>query len=416
MSSRDLLPRAQAPIAGNLAAAPEYWKFFRELANESGASTEQVEELLQKFGDLDIGSLDQLAKAEGVGIAVKIPGSWVFRTINGSPDRIVVTTGNAVATNPQIDLATLVDTGIGAAIWKFTRDQWGRVEGTEAATTDDLAEGATNLYFTDERAQDAVGSILQGVGGDVELHYAPGTPLIFATLSPGVLSDLALAETAIQPGDNVSELANDAGYVNAADLAAYAQPLDATLTALSGTDWASNSIPVGTGPDTVSQTSFPANTFPARGSAGALSAKAISDFGLTLVDDSNAAAAKTTLGIPTLDHGTYTPTLTNGANVSSSIASQCQYLRVGNTVTVSGRIDIAPTAGGGTQTVVGISLPIASNFSSSANLAGSGGFGQNPYATALILADTTNDRASFNFHSNVAASTAALFTFTYLVI
>lgn len=44
-------------------------------------------------------------------------------------------------------LAELPDTGIGAALVKTTRDAYGRVEGTEAATTDDLAEGATNLYF-----------------------------------------------------------------------------------------------------------------------------------------------------------------------------------------------------------------------------------------------------------------------------
>ena len=47
------------------------------------------------------------------------------------------------------------------------------------ATTDDLAEGTTNLYFTDERAQDAVGAILDDTG-DVPLAYDPDTRTISA--------------------------------------------------------------------------------------------------------------------------------------------------------------------------------------------------------------------------------------------
>jgi WD40 repeat protein len=45
-------------------------------------------------------------------------------------------------------------------------------------TTDDLSEGSTNQYFTDERAQDAVGTILSG-----QLTYDDGTPEI--TLNQG---------------------------------------------------------------------------------------------------------------------------------------------------------------------------------------------------------------------------------------
>lgn len=80
------------------------------------------------------------------------------------------------------------------------------------------------------------------------------------------------------------------------------QPQDATLTALSGADWAANALPIGTGADTLTQTAFAANTFPARASAGNLVAKPITDFGLSLVDDVDAATARITLGamsIPT---------------------------------------------------------------------------------------------------------------------
>lgn len=75
------------------------------------------------------------------------------------------------------------------------------------------------------------------------------------------------------------------------------QPLDGTLTALAGLTIAADSLTVGTGADAFSQTSFAANTFPAKASTGNLVAKSITDFGLSLVDDANAAAAVTTLGL-----------------------------------------------------------------------------------------------------------------------
>lgn len=76
-----------------------------------------------------------------------------------------------------------------------------------------------------------------------------------------------------------------------------AQALDATLTALSGANWAANAIPIGSGADTVAQVSFAANTFPGRSSSGNLVAKTMTDFGFSLVDDANAAAAQSTLGL-----------------------------------------------------------------------------------------------------------------------
>lgn len=71
--------------------------------------------------------------------------------------------------------------------------------------------------------------------------------------------------------------------------------LDATLQSLAGQNWVLNSIPVGSGADTVTQLALGANTFPARSSAGNVAAKPITDFGLSLIDDGNAAAARTTL-------------------------------------------------------------------------------------------------------------------------
>ncbi|KOQ78884.1 hypothetical protein ABW45_04785 [Stenotrophomonas maltophilia] len=73
-------------------------------------------------------------------------------TITGTAQQIDVANGNATAGRPTISLADLPNSGVGGALVKITRDAKGRVSGTQSATTDDLAEGAINLYFTTARA------------------------------------------------------------------------------------------------------------------------------------------------------------------------------------------------------------------------------------------------------------------------
>lgn len=117
--------------------------------------------------------------------------------------------------------------------------------------------------------------------------------------------------------------------------------------------------------------------------------------------------------------GTYTPTLTNVANISATTSRQCQYLRVGNSVTVSGVIDIDPT-NVTSNTSLGISLPIVSDFSSISNCGGNS-TGQknaiNGEYTATIQADTTNDRASLLYSTDGTdvLNTSFSIHFTYLI-
>ena len=116
----------------------------------------------------------------------------------------------------------------------------------------------------------------------------------------------------------------------------------------------------------------------------------------------------------TLASGTYTPTLTNGTNTAGSTAYACQYMRVGDTVTVAGRFDIDPTASG-TATVLGISLPIASNFSALENCGG-GAWSGDFVECGRIYADPTNDRADLQFVAQTTANHGMSFSFTYRVI
>lgn len=75
------------------------------------------------------------------------------------------------------------------------------------------------------------------------------------------------------------------------------QPLDTTLTNLASQNWVLNSMPVGSGSDTVVQLALGLNTFPARSSSGNVAAKSITDFGLSLLDDASNSIARNTLGL-----------------------------------------------------------------------------------------------------------------------
>lgn len=128
------------------------------------------------------------------------------------------------------------------------------------------------------------------------------------------------------------------------------------------------------------------------------------------------SAQHTTLtGLPTIAQGTYTPTLTNVANLDASTAYSCQYIRIGSTVTVSGRVDIDPTLAA-TSTQLGISLPVASNFANSNECAGTAFASGIATQGAAILADTTNDRAQLQYISGDITNQAMYFTFTYRII
>lgn len=116
-----------------------------------------------------------------------------------------------------------------------------------------------------------------------------------------------------------------------------------------------------------------------------------------------------------LAHGKYTPTLTNVANLAASTAYECQYIRVGNTITVSGKVDVDPTLAV-TSTQLGISLPVASNFGAAEDCAGTAFSPTISGMGAAILADTTNDRAQMQFVSSDTNSNAMYFTFTYEVL
>lgn len=100
------------------------------------------------------------------------PGDTAYYGTNGSGDKGWHPVADALAADvdeltktvdangvTSFGLADLPNLGDGAFLL-FYRDAKGRVSSAVAGTSDDVPEGVANLWFTNERAQDAVGSIL----------------------------------------------------------------------------------------------------------------------------------------------------------------------------------------------------------------------------------------------------------------
>lgn len=122
-----------------------------------------------------------------------------------------------------------------------------------------------------------------------------------------------------------------------------------------------------------------------------LNGKAASSHSHSFGDLSGAAAAGHDQA-QTLAGATYSPTFTNVANASSTSGTGFQYLRVGSTVIVYGTIDSTDTSLGVT-TKIGITLPVASNFTAAADCRGLSDVINSSAWAGPVVGDGTNDRA-----------------------
>lgn len=124
-------------------------------------------------------------------------------------------------------------------------------------------------------------------------------------------------------------------------------------------------------------------------------------------------SAQNTL-IGNLASGTYTPTLTNVANISASTAFQCQYLRLNSVVLVSGKVNADAIAA--VSTVLGISLPISSNIGANEDCSGTAFCPTVAGQGAAILGDTANDRAQMEWIAADLSNRSMYFSFAYEII
>lgn len=222
-------------------------------------------------------ALQSFSFIEGDGLlSIDEDGVITTRRIEGVNEQTTVTYNDEWDENEDDLTSTIVvglddvpNSGVAPSVLRrYTRDSKGRISGDQAATTTHLPEG-DNLYFTEERAVDAVQLLLDekldyeslkttllpganvtltfddvsetititsagggGGGGGVEavlpgegIEVDSSDPTMPAvSLSLASQAALDLATSALQAGDNISELVNDAGYVNV-DEAALAAPV-----------------------------------------------------------------------------------------------------------------------------------------------------------------------------------------------
>ena len=173
-----------------------------------------------------------------------------------SSSRIVVNADN-------IDLAT---SGVTAGTYGYvTVDAYGRVTVGAAQNSDTVVEGSTNLFFTNARAQ---GAITGGASTIVTTNL---------TVSRALVSD-ASGKVAIS-----AVTSTELGYLTGVTSAIQTQlngkqGLDSTLTALAGLTTAADQLIYATGVDTFAMS-------------------ALTTFGRSLIDDADASAGRTTLGV-----------------------------------------------------------------------------------------------------------------------
>jgi len=113
--------------------------------------------------------------------------------------------------------------------------------------------------------------------------------------------------------------------------------------------------------------------------------------------------------------GTWTPTLTNGTNTAASTARQGNWARGKDTVCGSFTPDWDPTSTG--TTVLGVSLPVASNFTSDL-VDAAGGCTWNGGTTngvCTVNGDSTNDRLTVTMQAATTANATGWIWFCYTV-
>lgn len=109
--------------------------------------------------------------------------------------------------------------------------------------------------------------------------------------------------------------------------------------------------------------------------------------------------------------GVYTPQLTGLVNVTAAKAYTSQYMRVGNVVTVSGKIDIDATNASATQ--LSLKLPLASSITKDYEVSGNGQsiIGQG----FIVCADVNKKTALIKFMAKDLNLNSYSYSFTYLI-
>lgn len=106
---------------------------------------------------------------------------------------------------------------------------------------------------------------------------------------------------------------------------------------------------------------------------------------------------------------TYTPTLTNTTNITTSAALIHKVLRIGNIINIAGYVTFTPTAAALCE--LSISLPFATNLTASTQVAGL--CSDVAGVSGIILADTSGDTLKLQYTAASTSSKTVAFTCSY---
>lgn len=134
-----------------------------------------------------------------------------------------------------------------------------------------------------------------------------------------------------------------------------------------------------------------------------------------------ARASPSSSDVQNVYSGTYVPVFTNVLNSNNtSPVSTAQWMRVGNVVTVAGLIDVSNSAGGGADSNFELTLPVASDFSTIRQCAGTFSSGDSAGITVgecgRVIGNSTSNRAAFGWYATATVARTFAYTYTYLVI
>ena len=324
----------------------------------------------------------------------------ILNTTSGGVGTLSIATPGTDYYKPGDTDVAVVDGGTGSSTASGARTNLGLVIGTDVQAYDSQLNDVAGLTATDN-------GVIIGNGSNfvVESGSTLKTSLGLTIGTDIQAFDAQLADIAgLTPTDNGVVIGNGANFVVESGatlktslgltIGTDVQAYDVELAALAGLTSAADKLPYFTGLGTADVTTF-------------------TSAGRALVDDASATAQRTTLG---LADGTYSAAFTNAANLDSTPSNTtCQYLQIGNTVTVSGKVTIDPTLPA-TSTRIGISLPVASDFANDGQCGGTAAAPGIAGQVAAIIADVTNNRAEMKYISGDTTSQDMWFTFTYVVV